>query len=80
MINFPLELTKKLSDNRENGMGGFSLKSKLLFPVLDEDKVSMPFLGWSGVCVPESDHDLKWLKETLSELYLSGFFLLHLNY
>lgn len=58
MINLPLELTKRLSDNIENGMGGFSFKSRLLFPVLDEEKVSMPFLGWSGVYVPESDHDL----------------------
>lgn len=58
MINLPLELTKRLSDNRENGMGGLSLKSRLLFPVLDEEKSFHAFLGWSEVYVPESDHDL----------------------
>lgn len=51
MINLPLELTKRLSDNRENGMGGFSFKSRLLFPVLDEEKGFRAIFGleW-GVC------------------------------
>lgn len=45
VINLPLELTKRLSDNRENGMGG------LLFPVLDKEKSFHAILGleW-GVC------------------------------
>lgn len=36
----------------ENGMGGFSFKSRLLFPVLDEEKGFHAILGleW-GVCV-----------------------------
>lgn len=45
VINLPLELTKRLSDNRENGMGG------LLFPVLDKEKSFHAIFGleW-GVC------------------------------
>lgn len=45
MINLPLELTKRLSDNSENGVGG------LLFPVLDEEKSFHAIFGleW-GVC------------------------------